>query len=751
MTYKLALPILLISFVLNACTNQLEDDPIEALLAKMTLQEKVGQMTQVSLDVLSEGDIYALSEPHQLNDVKLDKAIVQYGVGSVLNVGISNGLGHAYTKEHWNQIVAIIQDKAVNGTRLGIPVMYGIDAIHGTNYTLGSTLFPQPLAQAATFDPALVEQGAQVCAYETRASGIAWNFSPVLDVARQPLWSRVFETYGEDVLLCKTMGTAAIRGYQGPDPSQPYSVGASMKHFVGYSMPFSGKDRTSVYLSDIQLREIFLPSFEAAIEQGALSVMINSGDINGVPVHTDHYLLTTVLRDELGFDGVAITDWEDITKLHQMHRVAKNEKEAIKLAINAGIDMSMVPNNLEFCDLLVELVEEDQVSMERINEAVRRILRMKQRLGLFAAPTWTDGQDYSLFGSDSFVDLSYRTAAESITLLKNDNDLLPLDTDRKILVTGPAGSSYTMINGAWSRTWLGQSSQWNDSSKMTIMQALEQVFPSSQWHMGCTLDSIISLPGNASLSASDVVIACMGEGPSTEKPGDIDQLDLEAAQIEYVKQLARSGKPIVLILVENRPRIVREIEPFCDAILMAYQPSENGSKAVADIVAGKVNPSGRLPITYPRYANSLITYDHRNTDRLDIGFSLNAFQPQWEFGHGLSYTNFNYGAIMLDRDSLFVDDTIHCSITVSNTGDFDGKETVLVYVQDQVASIAPPVKRLRAFSKQLIRKGDSAVYRFAIPVRDLAFVNKELKWITEPGEFTLIIGDQTRDLFIAEY
>ena len=712
-----------------------KDSELMDLINQMTVQEKVGQMTQLNIDVLSVGEVYNLKEPHELDPQKLKKALVEYGVGSVLNVG-----GHAYDLEHWREITVQIQKVATEDSRLKIPVLYGIDAIHGANYLLGGTLFPQPLAQAATFNPELVRQGAQITAYETRASGIPWNFSPVLDVARQPLWSRVFETYGEDVYVTRTMGVAAVEGYQGEDPSSPHAISACMKHFLGYSIPFTGKDRTTCYIPERQLREYFLPSFKDAIEAGALSVMINSGDINGIPVHADKAILTDLLRRELGFDGVAVTDWEDIMKLEYPHKVAKDLKEAVKIAINAGIDMSMVPNDYRFSDLLVELVNEGEVSMDRIDEAVYRILLMKKRLGLFENPT-TFSSDYSLVSSDSFSRVSNAVAEESITLLKNTG-ILPLNPSLKVLVTGPTANSLTAVNGAWSRTWQGVDAIWDDTTKHTILDELKLQSDNITFVQGCDFDSLHNLGAIKNLAKpADVIVACFGEQPSTEKPGDIHSLDISETQIEYFKYLKSFNVPIVLALIENRPRVVRELEPYCDAIVLAYQPSENGTKAFADILYGKVNPSGKLPLTYPRYTNTLVPYDHNHTDKLHTDFSYNAFNPQWEFGHGLSYTNFTYSNLSVDTTQLAAG-KIGISIDVSNTGDYKGKETVLVYVTDEVASIAPPVKRLRAFDKRLIEVGKTETYQFEIDLDDLAFVGLDNTWQTESGTYTIHIGNE---------
>jgi beta-glucosidase len=709
---------------------------VSRTLATLSLKEKVGQMTQLNLDMISVGEVYNLKEPNELDSVKLRKALVEYGVGSILNVG-----GHAYSKEYWNQIVSEIQRIALTETKAKIPVLYGIDAIHGANYLLNGTLFPQPLAQAATFNTELVEQGASITAYETRACGIPWNFSPVLDVARQPLWSRVFETYGEDVYMCKTMGLAAIKGYQGENAGDPEKVSACLKHFLGYSMPYTGKDRTAVYMDERMMREYFLPSFKAAIDAGALSIMINSGEINGLPVHANPDILTKLLREELGFDGVVVTDWEDIMKLEHPHRVATNLKEAVKIAINAGVDMSMVPNDYQFSDLLVELVEEGEVPMSRIDEAVSRVLRMKCRLNLFEEPYSPATHSYPLLASDSFVQASYNVAAESITLLKNEKNILPLKLDNKVMITGPMANALTLVNGAWTRTWQGTEPKWNDETKLTIVEAIKTINPNVLYAEGCGINAPTDMENAMSIALNaDIIVACMGELPSTEKVGDIHSLDLEQAQIDYVERLAKTGKKIVLVLVENRSRIVREIEPLCAAIVMAYQPSENGTRALADILYGKINPSGKLPMTYPRYTNDLLTYDHKYTDRLDPTFGYNAFNPQWEFGHGLSYSNFTYSNLVLATKELGETDTINVSFTVTNNGSLDGKESALVYVADMVASVTPSVKRLRAFEKKFIAAGTSVDYTLNIPVKDLAFVNKDMVWQVEPGKFVLSVA-----------
>ncbi|MCB0736995.1 MAG: glycoside hydrolase family 3 C-terminal domain-containing protein [Bacteroidetes bacterium] len=721
-------------------TTKTEHADLQAILDKMSLKDKVGQMTQLNLDVISVGEIYNLKEPHELDAEKLNKAIVEYGVGSILNVG-----GHAYSLEHWHEIITKIQDIAINQTSHKVPVLYGIDAIHGANYLLEGTLFPQQLAQAATFNPSLVEIAAAITAYETKASGIPWNFSPVLDLGRQPVWSRFFETYGEDVYLAKTMGTAAIKGYQGTDASNPEKLAACMKHFFGYSMPWTGRDRTPVYLHERQLREYFMPTFEAAVKQGALSVMINSGELNGIPVHADKAILTDLLRTEMGFDGVAVTDWEDIMKLNNIHKVAPTLKDAVAMAINAGIDMSMVPNDYRFSDLLVELVEEGQVPMSRIDESVMRILVMKKRLGLFENPVPFKTYVYDKVGSAEHDEASYQAACEAITLLKNENSTLPISKKAKVYLTGVGSADHIYLNGAWSRTWQGTDPKWDDTEKLSILEAAEEEFEFATY---LNIDEeTLTLQSPAKAKQADRIVVTLGEFPSTEKPGDISDLDFDERQINLVKELARTGKPVTAVLLFNRPRIISEIEPICDAIIMAYNPGDEGGRAIADILSGDVNPSGKLPFTYPRNSNALLTYDHKYTEKLDPSFGMNAFNPQYEFGYGLSYSTYAYSDIRVSTEELAGKATIDIEVDVTNTSEIDGKEAVLVFVSDSFASITPSVKRLRAFEKKAIKAGQTITYQFSLSASDLAFVATDLKWTTEEGWFTISVADKTKSFF----
>ncbi len=745
MMNKKILPLIFVATIISSCSENKNqnaensiDKKVDSIISLMTIEEKVGQMTQLNLDVISKGEVYKLEEPHQLDEQKLKKAIVDYKVGSILNCG-----GHTYSREHWHEIISKIQEVATKETKLGIPILYGIDAIHGVNYTVGATLFPQELAQAATWNPELVEQAASVTAYEVRASGIPWNFSPVLDIGRQPLWSRFFETYGEDVFLAKSMATAVIKGYQGDDVSSKYKVAACMKHFLGYSTPLSGKDRTPAWIPERELREYFLPTFQAAINQGAKTVMINSGEINGIPVHSNHDILTKLLRDELNFKGVAVTDWEDIIKLYKVHKVASSLKEAVKMSVMAGIDMSMVPNDYEFSDLLIQLVKDKEVSEERINEAVRRILTLKIELGLFNNPT-TKVEDYVDFGSEKHRQISYQTALEAITLLKNQENVLPLSKDKKVLVCGPSANSLNILNGAWTHTWQGVDTTYNTKNKKTILQAIaEKVGKNNLKYVeGSTLDEEknISQAVNAA-NNSDYIVACLGEIPSTEKPGDIEDLTLSQAQLNLIDALAQTKKPIVIVLVENRPRIINSIVDKAQGIVMAYLPGDEGGIAVADILFGDQNPSGKLPFTYPRYTGSLVPYDHKYSEKLDSKYGENAFNPQFEFGFGLSYTSFEYSNLTLSKDSITDKDTLIVSIKVKNTGKFEGKEVVQLYCNDLVASITPSVKKLRAFKKIDLKSGEEKRVEFKICSKNLEFIGKENKPIAEQGAFEIVINN----------
>jgi beta-glucosidase len=710
---------------------------IDALIAKMTVEEKVGQMSQIDLGVVAEGGICNLKNPQTIDTAKLRIAIEKYKIGSMLNVGCGSG---TISLDRWHEILNTIHTTNTKLSRLNIPILYGIDAIHGVTYTKNGTLFPQQIAQAATWNPELVRQAHEVTAYETRASGIPWNFSPVLDLGRQPLWSRFFETFGEDVFLAKAMTRAAIKGLQGNSINNPYKVSACMKHFLGYSMPLSGKDRTPAWIGDRELREYFLPTFEAAIANGARTIMINSGDINGTPVHANYDILTKLLRDELRFTGVAITDWEDIYKLVNLHRVAPNKKEAVKMAILAGIDMSMTPNDFEFNDALIALINEKQIPMARIDASVKRILQLKKDLGLFTT-TIHDKKMYPKFGSAEHAKLSYNTACESITLLKNKNNILPLNKTDKIFICGPGASSLNIMNGGWTHTWQGIDTSTNTIGKQTILQAIQNKNNATTFSQGATLDTVIDLNNCiANAKEADKIIVCIGEQPCTEMPGNIDDLSLPKAQKLLVAELAKLGKPIVLVCCFNRPRIINEEVKIADAILYAYLPSNEGGLAIADILYGEVNPSGKLPFTYPNAVHNIVHYDHKSTEDLDVDFSMNAYRPEFDFGYGLSYTNFAYSNLKVSSFNK-TNSTIEVSVQVSNTGKTKGREVVQLYYKDMVASIAPAVKKLCAFQKIELKPNETRTINFIVEKKDFSFINKNLQRVTEPGDFELQIAN----------
>jgi beta-glucosidase len=716
-----------------ACTAQKSSSRVEKLIKQMTIEEKVGQMTQLNLDVICEGEIYKLVEPHHIQQDKLEKAILNYHVGSILNCG-----GHAYPLTQWHEIIGSIQKMATTESRLKIPVLYGIDAIHGANYVTGSTLFPQQLAQAATFNPSLTEEGGRITAYETRAAGIPWNFSPVLDVGRNKNWSRFFETFGEDPYVCSVFGSALVRGYQGGNGSvvDDQHVAACMKHFLGYSGTRTGFDRTPAIISDIELREIYRPSFQAAIDAGALTVMINSGEINGIPVHANPEILIDLLRTEMGFKGLAVTDWEDIIKLVKNHRVAADLKEATYLAVMAGIDMCMVPNDYDFTTYLIELVKEGRISEKRLDLSVRRILETKNKLGLFENAMPPNIAAFPEFASEGHKTAALHTSEESITLLENKSNILPLKKDAKIFVTGPAANSMTLLNGAWTRTWQGTDAQFDDASKNTIYEALLSKNKNVTFNEVCGLETMNKMNGNPLEMAmnADVIVVCVGELPSTELPGNIYDLELPKAQQEYVKMLQATGKPVVLVLVENRPRIVRDIVDECSAVVMAYQPGDFGGDALANILFGDVNPSGKLPFTYPKYQVGTSTYDHKYTETFDKNFGNNAFQPQWEFGHGLSYSTIEYSNL-----SVSCEDEITVKVNVRNASNRTAKESVLLFVTDEVASVTPAVKKLKAFEKIELAPNEMKEVVFVLNKRDFEFIGADAEPVFEAGYFQIKI------------
>jgi len=730
--------IFLNAFVLSAQTKKPGSDidqKVDALIARMTLEEKVGQMTEVTSDVVST----TTNGVHEIDPEKIKEAILKYHVGSILNVS-----AHAYDRKHWYEVISTIQTEAAKD-RLKIPVIYGIDAIHGVTYTTGSTLFPQEIAMAATFNREIAHKAGEITAYETRASYIPWNYSPVLDLGKSPLWPRIYETFGEDPYLIKTMGASIITGYQGNDVGDKYHVAACMKHYLGYGDPLSGKDRTPAWIPDRYMREYFLPPFAEAVKAGARTLMINSGEINGVPIHASKYMLTDVLRGELHFDGIAVTDWRDIEYLHERHHIAATQKEAVMIAVNAGVDMSMVPYEYSFYNYLVELVHEGKVPMSRINEAVHRILKVKYQLGLFERPVGNP-DDYPKFGSDEFRQVSLNAATEAITLLKNNNNILPLKKDIKVLVTGPTANTMRSLDGGWSYTWQGDQSDIFAAGKNTILEAIQQKIGKDNvsYEAGASFDSLQSIDEAVKAAKkSDVIVLCLGETSYTENVGNIDDLNLSAAQTQLALELAKTGKPIVLVLAEGRPRIVTDAESKSAATLMTYFSGNEGGDALANILFGDANPSGRLPITYPRYANALVNYYRKNLENGNPD-DKHGYNPLYEFGTGLSYTTFSYTNLNISKPDLRDNETLTITVDVKNTGQLEGKESVLLYISQLYASIAPDTKRLRGYDKIDLKPGETKTVSFKITPKDIAFVNDVSKTVTEPGEFNIQLGGQTQ-------
>src|SRR6266850_2146368 len=721
---------------------------IETLLKRMTLEEKVGQMTQLTISMITTGQDQSI----RIDPAKLDKAIARYGVGSILNVA-----DQALTADQWQDIIRQIQEAATKKTRLGIPVLYGIDSIHGANYVRGATLFPQEIGMAATWNPELMKRATEITAVETRAAGIPWSFSPVLDIGRQPVWPRFYETFGEDPYLAKVMGAAFVRGLEGSDVGSQDHVAASLKHYMGYSFSLNGRDRTPALIPENYLREYFLPSFDAAVKAGAHTVMVNSAEINGVPGHINRHILTDILRDELGFKGFAVSDWEDIKKLVTVWHVAANEKEATRMSVMAGIDMSMVPTDYSFSDILIALVKEGAVPQSRIDEAVRRILRVKYELGLFEKPM-PDASLKSKVGLPQSREASLQAARESMTLLKNASGLLPLSKDRKVLVTGPTADSLVFLNNGWSFVWQGSEESLYPKDRPTIRRAIESKVGAANvtYVPGTTISrpagsSSNSTPTNVeaevdipaavrAASSADVVVLCLGEGSYTETPGNIPDLTLGEPQLRLAEAIAAAGKPVVLVLVEGRPRIINRIVGKAGAVLMAYNPGNEGGQAVADVLFGDFNPSGKLPFTYPRTPNGLITYDHKPFETEDTAFGNMAFRPQFEFGEGLSYTTFAYSDLRLNKKTITGNGDLSVSVTVTNSGRRAGKEIVQLYVSDLVASLSPAGKRLKRFAKVYLEPGQSRTLTFKLHADDLSFIGADNRPVVEPGDFEVMIA-----------
>ena len=753
--------LLLVSFVLflsscavepsNNSFSLIEEDEkkISALLKKMSVEEKVGQTCQITLDaILQKDESNKLIEPHQIDLEKLDEAINKYKVGSILNVS-----NHTFTLEKWNGIVKTIQDVAVRSST-GIPIIYGVDAIHGATYIQKSTLFPQEIGLAASWDTSLAREMGRITAYETRASGVPWNFSPVLDLGRKPIWSRFFETLGEDVYLAKTLGSKIVDGYQGGASIDKNHVAACLKHYVGYGFPRTGRDRTPALIPERTMLEHHLPPFKESIKNGALTVMVNSGEVNGIPGHANKYLLTDVLKEEWGFSGFAVSDWEDFINLYKVAQTDSTIKDAIATAINAGVDMSMVPNNPEYktyCEELTGLVGEGRVTQQRLDDAVRRILRVKYRLDLFENP-YTLKEDYPNFASKEHIEKAYLSAAESITLLKNKEDVLPAKKSSRVMVIGPTANSLNCLNGAWTHTWQGVDPQYNNSNNPTIYEAIKESSANCDLYEGSIMKMVDGDEADfyspdlktavKNASKYDLAVVCVGELPSTERPGDIYRLDLAKEQQEIVKSLSKTGIKIVLVLVEGRPKIISEIEPLADAVIQCYLPGDQGGRALADIIFGKINPSGKLPYTYPRHSGVIMHYDHKQSEVINANTWANDFfNPQYNFGFGLSYTDFEYSNLVVDKNNYSLSEQINITVDVKNVGKREGKEVVQLYARDHFASISPPLRKLVRYNKVMLEAGETKTVSFTINFDELGFYNYDNVWINEPGKHSFYIDN----------
>jgi beta-glucosidase len=720
---------------------------IEKTLSKMTLDEKIGQMLELNLDIMGK---YDANRVWQLNETMLDTCISKWKVGSILNAPGTR----AATVEQWQEWIRLIQKKSMK--YIGIPDIYGLDHNHGVTYTQGGTLFPQPINMAATFNTELVKTGAEITAYESRAANCPWVYNPVVDLGRDPRWPRIYESFGEDAVVNAKMVEAQIKGYQGDDPNHlgRYHVGTSTKHYFAYGAPWTGKDRTPAYISPQMLREKYFEPFRAAAMAGTLTMMVNSGSINGVPVHASYEYLTKWLKEDLQWDGMLVTDWADINNLFTRERVAKDKKDAIRIAINAGIDMSMDPYSVDFCILLKELVQEGKVSMARIDDAVRRILRVKYRLNLFDEPN-TGGKGYEKFGSQEFAQKALQAAEESIVLLKNEGSFLPLTKGKRLLLTGPNANQMRCLLGGWSYTWQGSKAEDLSEPYNTIYEALCNKYGKENivLEQGVTYnergkyyeENKPQIEKAVSAAADcDVIIACIGENSYTETPGNLTDLWLSENQRNLVKALAKTGKPIILVLNEGRPRLIADIEPLAKAIVNTLIPGNYGGDALANLLAGDANFSAKMPYTYPKEINSLNTYDYKVSE--EVGTMAGAYDYdakvslQWPFGYGLSYTTYEYSNLKVSASEFTSEDVLTVSVDVKNTGNRVGKEAVLLYSSDLVASVVPDNKRLRDFTKVELQPGEVKTVTFRLPAKKLAFVGADGRWTLEEGDFLLKVG-----------
>ena len=714
-------------------TNKEIEGEVRKLLSEMTLEEKVGQMTQVDFSVIALPEELNADNPIDL--AKLEDAVLTHHVGSILNVPYNK----AQSIETWRKIMKTIREVATK-SRLKIPIIYGIDAIHGATYTQNSVLFPQAINMAATFNPELSFKEGEITAREMRASGLQWNFSPVMDIGRQPLWSRLWETYGEDVHLASVLGTSYIKGHQGDDFSAPNKALTCLKHYVGYSYPLNGKDRTPAWIGERMLREYFLPPFAAGIKAGSPTIMVNSSEVDGIPGHANYQYLTTILRGELGFKGFTVSDWTDIKNLYTRDKLAASEKEAVKIAVLAGVDMSMVPYDFSFYELLLDLVKSGEVPMTRINEAVSRILTVKYQAGLFDQKMPflpVEGN----FATSEALEVNRQAARESIVLAKNADSILPLKKQARILVTGPTANLLSVMNGGWTITWQGDEENLYPRDKLTVFEAIQRKSTAKVTYVGGKVfaDKIDIQKALEEAKNHDIIVLCLGEKPYTETLGNIDSLNLDQVQINLANTMVGTGKPVILIVLGGRPRNITPIAERAAGVILGFLPGMEGGVAIADILYGEYNPDGKLPISYPRNTNDITAYDHKPLESQ----GPNAYKPLYPFGHGLSYTTFQTSGLKVEKERISLGENLKVSVDVKNTGSLKGKETVLLYLNDVAASVSRPNKQLKAFKKIELLPGQAETLSFTLTPDDLSFIGVDLKRVVEPGDFRVMVGNET--------
>ena len=754
----LSISLLALAYTASANVPVIKSDPkieaqVEQTLKKLTLEEKVGQMMELVTDLFGANDKNGV---FYIDEHKTDSILSRYKIGSILNAPNTC----APTAKQWEKYIAQIQK--ISMKRIGIPCVFGLDQNHGSTYTQGGTLFPQNINVAATFNREIARRSAEATAYETRAVSVPWTYSPTVDLGRDARWPRIWENFGEDCYLSSEMGKAMVYGFQGEDPNNidQYHIATSMKHFMGYGVPWTGKDRTPAYISPADLREKHFAPFLAGLQAGALTVMVNSASVNGVPMHANKEFLTGWLKEETGWDGVLITDWADINNLYTREMVAKDKKDALRIAINAGIDMIMEPYSCDACGYLVELVKEGKIPMSRIDDACRRVLRMKYRLDLFKNPT-QKLKNYPKFGGEEFAKLALEGATESMVLLKNEGNILPLQHGKKILLTGPNANQMRCLNGGWSYTWQGHRADEFAGKYNTIYEAFCNEYGKENviLNQGVTYNEKGKYweenepqiqEAVAAAKDADVIVACIGENSYTETPGNLTDLWLSENQRNLVKALAQTGKPVILVLNEGRPRLIADIEPLAQGIINILIPGNMGGDALANLVSGKSNFSGKMPYTYPKEINSLANYDFKKSEEvgtMEGAYDYNAkITQQWGFGYGLSYTSYKYSNLKVSQSDFRHGDIIKVSVDVKNTGKVAGKESVLLFSSDLIASVVPDGRRLRAFDKVELQPGETKTVTFELKADDLAFVGWNGKWRLEEGDFKLMIADQSADI-----